>query len=164
MGVNFPLLSIFEEERLPLSVTVNRGQVELDRGLSNRYRHELNFGVVYVDLDDTLVLNGKVNIDVVTLLFQYINRGIPVKLLTRHAGELPDILRKHRLSGLFDDIIHLRNREPKSDKITERDAILIDDSYAERMEVHAKRGIPTFDCSMIELITLQAVSKLEQDP
>ena len=156
MGVNFPLLSIFEAERLPLSVTVNGGPVELDRGLSNRYRRDLKFGVVYVDLDDTLVLNGKVNTDVVTLIFQCINRGIPVKLLTRHAGELPDILRKHRLSGLFDEIIHLRNKEPKSEKITESDAILIDDSYSERMEVHAKRGIPTFDCSMIELITLEA--------
>ena len=156
MGVNFPLLSIFEAERLPLSITVNSGQVELDRGLSNRYRHEMKFGVVYIDLDDTLVLNGRVNADVVTLIFQCINRGIPVKLLTRHAGELPNILRKHRLAGLFDDIIHLRNKEPKSEEITERNAILIDDSYSERMEVHAKRGIPTFDCSMIELITLEA--------
>jgi len=162
LGVNFPLLSIFEAERLPLSVTVNGGQVELDRGLSNRYRHELKFGVVYVDLDDTLVLNSKVNTDVVTLIFQCINRGIPVKLLTRHAGELPDILSKHRLSGLFDGIIHLRNKEPKSDEITESDAILIDDSYSERMEVYTKRGIPTFDCSMIELLTLQAA--LERDP
>jgi hypothetical protein len=155
-GVKFPLLSIFEHERLPLSVTANAGVVELDRALSNRYRHQITFSVLYVDLDDTLILNGNVNTDVVALIYQSINRGVPVKLLTRHAGHLGQKLDKHRLKGLFDEVIHVRDREPISAHITEVDAILVDDSYAERIEVAKHRGICTFDCSMIELLISEA--------
>ena len=163
-GVNFPLLSIFEHERLPLSVTANPGTVELDRALSNRYRHEIAFTTLYVDFDDTLILNGKINTEVVKLIYQCINRGQPVKLLTRHAGDITEALNRYRLQNLFDEVIHLRSGERKSDHIAEAGAILVDDSFAERMEVAKKRGIPTFDCSMIELLTLQAEDILSTRP
>ena len=155
-GVNFPLLSIFEAQRAPITIRTNPGHVELDRALSNRYRNPIDFTALYVDFDDTLILNGKVNIEIVKLIYQCINRSIPVKLLTRHAGNLTRKLEEHRLSGLFDAVIHLRNGELKSQEICEPGAILVDDSFAERMEVSNRRGIPTFDCSMIELISASA--------
>jgi carbamoyl-phosphate synthase large subunit len=157
-GVNFPLLSIFEQERLPLAVRADSGAVELDRTLSNRYRHDVSFAALYVDFDDTLILNGAVNTAVVKLIFQCVNRGIPVKLLTRHAGDLAAALQRHRLGGLFDDIIHIKNGEPKSRHIAEADAILVDDSFAERTEAAQARNIRTFDGSMIELLTEEAAS------
>lgn len=156
MGVNFPLLSIFEEERLPLSILTNPGEIELDRALGNRYRHAVRFSTLYVDLDDTLVLDGQVNTEIVRLIFQCINQGKRVKLVTRHRGDLTNTLARHRLGGLFDEVIHLREDEPKSVCISEPDAIFIDDSFAERREVWKTRGIPTFDCSMVELLTQQA--------
>jgi len=156
MGVNFPLLSVFEHERLPISILSNPGEVELDRALANRYRHAVRFGTLYVDLDDTLILNDQVNTDLVKLVFQCINQGKQVKLVTRHRENLPDTLAKYRLNGLFDTVIHLKEDEPKSACITEQDAIFIDDSFAERREVSDICGIPTFDCSMIELLTEQA--------
>src|SRR5471030_893173 len=152
MGVNFPLLSIFEQERLPLSLLLNPGPIEMDRALGNRYRHELRYGTLYVDLDDTLLLNGQVNTLLVQLIFQCLNRGKRVKLITRHAHDLGQTLARHRLAGLFDEVIHLRLREKKSAHITEPDAILIDDSFAERRDVSETRGIATFDCSMLELL------------
>lgn len=156
MGVNFPLLSIFEHERLPVSVQPRPGTLELDRALGNRYRHEVQFGVLYVDLDDTLLLNGKVNTQVVTLIFQCINQGKPIKLLTRHRGDLALTLSKYRLAGLFNEILHIAEGDKKSDFITEPDAILIDDSFSERMDVGERCGIATFDGSMIEMLTEQA--------
>lgn len=156
MGVNFPLLSIFEEERLPLSIMINPGEIELDRALVNRYRHEIHFESLYIDLDDTLILNGRVNTEIVRLIYQCINNGKKVKLLTRHRDELTQTLAKHRLIGLFDEVIHLKANEPKSAFIIEKDAIFIDDSFAERREVHNATGIPTFDCSMVELLTQQS--------
>lgn len=158
MGVNFPLLSIFEEERLPMSIMVNPGVIELDRALVNRYNHEIHFGTLYVDLDDTLIFDGRVNIEIVSLIYQCINNGKKVKLLTRHRENLPEILAKYRLDGLFDEVIHLKFKEPKSAYIIEADAILIDDSFAERREVYEVIGIPTFDCSMVELLTQQSES------
>lgn len=156
MGVNFPLLSIFEHERLPIQVQHHLGTIELDRALGNRYRHAVHFAVAYVDLDDTLLLGGQVNAQVVKLIFQCINQGKPVKLLTRHRGDLALTLSKHRLAGLFDQLIHITEGDNKSQYITETDAILIDDSFSERMEVAGKCGIATFDCSMIEMLTEQA--------
>jgi hypothetical protein len=116
----------------------------------------MKFSVLYLDLDDTIILNGRVNTEVVKLIYQCINRSVPVKLLTRHAGDPVRTLAKHRLTGLFDAVIHLAAGEPKSAHILETDAILVDDSFAERSEVAQKCGIRTFDCSMIELFTMEA--------
>jgi hypothetical protein len=156
MGVNFALLSIFEAERLPLSILINKGEIQLDRALVNRYVHEVEFKTLYVDFDDTLIINGKVNIEIVKLIFQCINQGKIIVLLTRHSFDLSKTLTEYRLNGLFDKLIHLKNNEPKSKFITEADAILVDDSFAERQEVSKIRGISTFDCSMVELLTHQA--------
>lgn len=159
MGVNFPLLSIFEHERLPISVRNNFSTIiELDRALCNRYYHALKFGMLYIDLDDTLLLHGQVNTQVVKLIFQCINQGKPVRLLTRYRGDLDQTLSNHRLAGLFDKIIKVAEDEKKSKYITEVDAILVDDSFSERMEVAEQCGILTFDCSMIEILTEKAES------
>lgn len=155
-GVNFPLLSIYEAERLPLSIFTNTHPIEVDRALCNRYKHTIRFSTLYVDLDDTLILNGEVNIKIISLIFQSLNQGKKVKLITRHRQDLTTTLRQHRLEGLFDAIIHLTNKEPKSSHINEKDAIFIDDSFAERREVFLACGIPTFDCSMVELLIQQA--------
>jgi len=156
MGVNFPLISIFEHERLPLTVLFNPGEIEVDRALGNRYRHTIRYRTLYVDLDDTLLINDHVNIQLVKLIFQCINQGKRVELVTRHREDLSKTLAKYRLNGLFDKVIHLKEGELKSAHITETDAIFIDDSFTERLEVANTCGIPTFDCSMIELLTEQA--------
>lgn len=152
LGVNFPLLTIFEHERAPIRLILNRDDIELDRALRNRFRHPIRFSTLYIDLDDTLILRDQVNVDAVNLVFQCVNQGIKCKLLTRHAGNLPLTLQRFRLTGLFDEVIHLSNKERKSDHIAESDAIFVDDSFAERWEVHHQLGIRTFDCSMIELL------------
>jgi len=151
-GVNFALLSIYEQERIPLETLVNRIDVEIDRALVNRYRHQLKYSVVYVDLDDTLILNGMVNVDLVRFLYQCINEGIRIVLLTKHTADVDQTLRKHRLTGIFDEIIQLEQSASKSDYIHESDAILIDDSFSERKAVNEKLGILTFDCSMVEML------------
>ena len=92
------------------------------------------------------------------LLFQCINNGKKIVLLSRHLSDLDQTLASHRLSGLFDEIIHLREGEKKSSNIKPSDAIFVDDSFAERMDVSEHCNIPTFDCSMIELLTEQAES------
>lgn len=155
-GVNFPLLSIYEAERKPLSILTNPFPIEIDRALSNRYKHNFHFSTLYIDLDDTLILNGKVNIRIICLIFQSLNQGKKVKLITRHSNDLSATLHQYRLIGLFDEVIHLTKEEPKSRYIHEKNAIFIDDSFAERWEVFLTLGIPTFDCSMIELLTQQA--------
>lgn len=160
-GINFPLLSIFEAERLPFSLRPLPGGVELDRALGNRYRHSIEFRTLYIDLDDTLLFNDRVNVLAVKLLFQCINRGRRVVLLTRHCGDLGETLARHRLAGLFDEVIHLAEGERKSHYVIDESSIFVDDSFSERMDVAECRNIPTFDCSMIELLTEQAENRQE---
>ncbi|MGC1333109.1 ATP-grasp domain-containing protein, partial [Pseudomonas sp.] len=151
-GVNFPLLSIYEQERAPLGILAYEGCVEVDRALGNRYRHDVQYSTLYVDLDDTLIFREQVNTQVVSLVYRALNLGRKVKLITRHRHDLPATLARYRLAGLFDEVIHITDGQPKSAFIREPDAILVDDSYAERLDVSRSCGIHTFDCSMIEML------------
>jgi carbamoyl-phosphate synthase large subunit len=153
LGVNFPLLSLYEHLRMPLRLAPNDIEVRLDRALVNRYQHDLEYGHVYVDLDDTLLIGDAVNTRLVALLFQCINAGRRVVLITRHAEDVETTLARHRLSGLWDEVVHIRDeRVEKAEHIRERDAILIDDSFRERLAARERLGIATFDSSMIELL------------
>lgn len=151
-GVNFPLLTIFEHERADLQLMTLPTQVEVDRALHNRYRLDIRYDSLYIDLDDTLLLRGEVNLDALRLVFSCINRKIPVTLITRHDGDLAATLRKHRLTGLFDEVIHLDRTQRKSDAIHRKNAIFLDDSFTERRDVQQRCGIPTFDCSMVDAL------------
>lgn len=151
-GVNFPLLSIYEQERIPVAVLKNNAYVEIDRALVNRYRHQIEYSTVYVDLDDTLILHGKINVQVIGFLYQCLNEGKRIVLLTKHDKNLEQTLEKYRLSGICDKIIHINKTDAKADYIKEFDAILIDDSFSERKAANDRLGIYTFDCSMVEVL------------
>jgi len=152
LGVNFALLSIYEQERIPFEILVNSINVEIDRALVNRYKHSLEYRTVYIDLDDTLIQDGLVNVDLVRFLYQCVNEGRQIVLLTKHTGDVEALLRRHRLWGLFDDIIQLDASANKADYIQGPDAIFIDDSFSERKAVANLHKIPTLDCSMIEML------------
>lgn len=152
LGVNFALLSLLERERVPVELAPNAMALRIDRALVNRYRHDLRFRAVYVDLDDTLIVRGAVNADLVRVLYQCLNAGRRLVLLTRHRGDLDATLARHRLAGLWDRVVRVADGAAKADHIEEADAILIDDSFSERMAAHHRLGIPTFDCSMIEVL------------
>lgn len=156
-GINFPLLSIYEQERIPVAVLKNNAYVEIDRALVNRYRHQIEYSTVYVDLDDTLILNDKVNVQIIGFLYQCINEGKKIVLITKHDKDLNMTLAKYRLNGICDEIIHIGRGGAKADYIREHDAILIDDSFSERKAASDKLGIYTFDCSMVELLLEERV-------
>jgi carbamoyl-phosphate synthase large subunit len=151
-GVNFALLSLYEHLRVPVQIAPNPISVELDRALVNRYRHDLHYSTVYVDLDDTLIVRDAVHTGLVSFLYQSLNEGHPLVLLTRHRFDLDATLARFRLTGLWDRIHHVADTEEKADFIEEPDAILIDDSFGERRSAHQRLGISTFDSSMLELL------------
>lgn len=151
-GVNLPLLSLYEAERIPVTVAPNEFDITIDRALVNRFQHHLEYDTVYVDLDDTLLVRGRVNQTLAGFIYQCLNRRKRIVLLTRHEGSVEETLRRYRLSGLFDDVIFVPCTKCKSEFIREGHAIFIDDSFSERTAVATVRGIPTFDCSMIDVL------------
>ena len=153
LGVNFPLLSLYEHLRMPVELAPNDIEVRLDRALVNRYAHDLSYRHVYVDLDDTLLVGDAVNVRLVAFVYQCVNAGRRVVLITRHAQDVDATLGRFRLSGLWDQVIHIEDPGvEKADHIAEPDAILIDDSFRERRVARERLGIATFDSSMIELL------------
>ena len=133
LGVNFPVLSYFNQLKMSVRVDPNEFEITLERAWSNRYRAGIAYRHVYVDFDDCLWFEGRVNARLVGFLYQCLNAGKRLHLLTRHAGRLSDRLAELRLGSLFDTCIVIGRSEKKSDSIKERDAIFIDDSFAERV-------------------------------
>jgi len=152
LGVNLAMLSVFDAMDLNVSVQINHFPIEIDRALASRFRADLSYRHVYIDLDDCLVCEGRVNTEAAAFLYQCVNRGITIHLLTRHAGDVGETLKRARLETLFDEIIHLQAGERKSDAIRHADAIFIDDSFGERRDVHERRAIPVFAPDAIECL------------
>ncbi len=149
-GVNLPLMTIYDAEGYTVSAMPNPEMREMDRALSNMFRFDYDYSHVYVDLDDCLICGGQVNTELAAFLYQCINKNISLRLLTRHAGELDETLSKHRLVGLFDEIIHLKMGESKASAIKHLPAIFIDDSFAERLDVRKNFSIPVFAPDAVE--------------
>ncbi len=150
-GINLPMLTLFTFWGYPVSIIENDYDIVLDRAFYSAFRIDFEYDYVYLDYDDTLTLGDKVNADAMRFLYQARNAGKKIILLSKHATDLHVDLKKADISEeLFDKIIVLRKDEDKSDYITEKKAIFIDDSFAERKRIKEKCGIPVFDVDMIE--------------
>jgi hypothetical protein len=152
-GVNLPLLTLYLYSGNSIDhVQENQYEVVIDRALCNSYATNLNYNNVYIDYDDTLVIDNKINVQIVTFIFQCINNNIPVRLISKHIGNLVSDLKKKKLHALFDEIIHIKPDENKYDYISGEKSIFIDDSFGERQAVFARLGIQVFDTHMIEFL------------
>jgi hypothetical protein len=153
IGVNLPLLTLFDAFGCDVSICKNSYQVELDRALNAKYRTDLSFDSVYVDYDDCLILNKQfVNTELVSFIYKCYNQGKNVFLLTKHEGNLEEELDKFKLDKLFDEVIHILPTDQKYKFITANNPIFIDDSYAERQSIKSHLEIPVFAPDMIDVI------------
>ncbi|WP_105258041.1 ATP-grasp domain-containing protein [Pseudoalteromonas sp. T1lg88] len=151
-GINFTELSLLVAEGVSVKALPNKQKVKLYRNLSYQFHSDLNFTHLYTDFDDCLIVNDKVNTSLLKLIYECINKGGKVSLITRHERDIEQTLREYRLSGIFDEVIHIQDKSPKSDYIDASGAIFIDDAFSERADVRSKLGIPTFSVDMVECL------------
>ncbi len=119
------------------------GELIYDRALYPKIKADITADHIYVDFDDTVILDGgeKLHYRLVGLLFGIkVARKTPITLITRHAHDIDDALARLSLGDLFDNIIHLRSDERKSAFVVSRNAIFIDDAHRERREVAEATG------------------------
>ncbi|GHU50069.1 carbamoylphosphate synthase large subunit short form [Clostridia bacterium] len=157
LGVNLPLLSVYAAIGRKTEVFKNTYNVIVDRTLISRYKTNLTYESVYIDFDDTIIIGGKVNLQAVRFLYQCVNEGKRVILITRHSAShsdsVYDTMKRHKISAdLFSEIAELGISTPKYTAIKEDGAIFIDNAYAERKEIFEKLNIPVFDVSEIEVL------------
>ena len=148
-GINFALLSIFDAFDIDVEIMKNDYGIELDRSLSSRYRIDLAYKTIYVDYDDCLLINGKINICLVSFLYAAFNAGKKIVLLTKHQKEISASLLESRMTSLFDEVIVISKIDSKWRYINPQDAIFIDDSFSERAEVRRIHKIAVFSPDMV---------------
>lgn len=150
-GVNLPLLSLYNSLNIPVSIYKNNYEVRMDRALSTTFKILYDYDRVYVDLDDTLIVENQVNYELISFLYKCMNEGKRLILVTRHAVDPLLTLEKFKIYNFFDEIIHLDRESNKSDYIYDN-SIFIDDSHSERVKVYKKNNIPVFDVNMIDTL------------
>lgn len=153
LGVNFAQLALYNAMGIEVHVLCNRFDIEMDRALSARYKTNLQYAYVYIDFDDTLVIDGHLNTKAIQFLYQAFNEHKKIILITKHIHDIHNTLQKYALAeNLFTQIIHLKPGEEKSSYITEKEAVFIDDSYSERMRVWRQCSIPVFGIDALEAL------------
>lgn len=153
LGVNLPLLSLFDAFDYDVEVLPNEYRVELDRAFSNKYKLDINYSTIYVDYDDCMILEKRyVNVELVQFIFQCHNKGKRIVLLSKHDGDLQSELKQFRIEDIFDEVIHISRDEQKCDYVIDKDSIFIDDSHAERKNIFMTKHIPVFAPDMINVL------------
>jgi hypothetical protein len=144
-GVNFVLLELFQRLGYPINIyPCPLPDMELERSFDCKLKTSLEFDIVYIDFDDCLMINGKLNTQMVRFLYQQVNAGKKIILLTKHDGDLSAKLNSLRIESLFDEIIHIDKMKEKYRYIKQAKSIFIDDSHKERQEVKQHINIPAF--------------------
>lgn len=147
-GANLPLLSIYNALGINCKTDEGTFITEVDRALVSKYTLDYEYDTVYVDYDDTLIVNGKANAELMHFLYQCKNEDKNICIITRNMGLLLD----HRIDmNLFNNIIRVPRYHNKSEFMNVR-SIFIDDSFKERKEVSDRLGIPVFDVSEVSCL------------
>lgn len=154
VGVNFALLTLFDAFDYKVGVFKNDYNVVLDRALESKYKTDITYDSVYCDYDDCLILDKTtVNVELVKFLYKCVNEKKKIFLLSKHEHtDLHEELKLFRLDHLFDKVIHIEPNSDKASYISSSNAIFIDDSNAERLNIKNKLNIPVFAPEMIDVL------------
>lgn len=145
LGINFAQLSLFDRMNYDVAIIKNNYNITIDRALYASYSIDINYDTVYIDFDDVISLQNGVNTDAIKLLYQFKNQNKEIILLTKHNGDIYSKLDELCIStNLFTNIIHIKNTDEKTNYITAKNAIFIDDSFSERQKVSKNKNIPVF--------------------
>jgi len=152
-GVNLPLANLYYADNQEVQFQKQQFHAIIDRSLVNRYSLDIEYDVVYVDLDDTIIIKNRINTDLMKFLYQCVNNQKKIILISKSTeNDKIAYLKKKKIFSIFDEIIWLEEECSKSEYIKYKKSIFIDDSFSQRLEVLEKIGIPVFDAGMIEVL------------
>jgi hypothetical protein len=150
-GINLALLTLWDTLHIKVSFIKNNYNIEINRPLDIKYFSQINYKNLYIDLDDTILIDNKLNTDAISLIIKSINNEKKIICITKHKKNPSITLKTFKIFDLFDEIIHLNESEKKSDFIL-NDSIFVDDSFLERKQVHDQLGINVFSVEMIKIL------------
>ncbi len=145
LGVNMEMLTLYTMWGYDVDLLINEQELHLDRAFNRCFKSDLEYDRIYIDFTDTLVINGKVNPQMIQLLYQAKNQGKKLYLFKPKKADLEEY---HLVPAMFESI-YSDDIETKVNTISSK-AILIDDDFICRQAVKEKAGIPVYDVDMIE--------------
>ncbi|QXB22216.1 ATP-grasp domain-containing protein [Lelliottia amnigena] len=149
-GVNLPLMALHDFMGRDVTALPNSAITIIDRSIISRTRSEFTFAQVYVDLDDTLIIDGEAVPAVMAFIYQCRRKSIPVRLITRHETMPQASLEKAAIAvSLFDEIIHLTREEKKSAFVAPY-SLFIDNYFPERLDVSQIPNTVVIDTDAVE--------------
>ena len=153
LGINFIQLALYDAMEYDVDVIKNSFDIEIDRALFARYKHNIDYESIYIDFDDTILFGNKVNTDAIKFLYQAKNENKRIILITKHICNVQESFSKFCISeSLFDEIIHIKKDDEKYKYIKDKKAIFIDDSFSERKKILENCKIPVFGIDAIEVL------------
>jgi len=149
-GVNLPLMALHDAMSRDVTALPDSTITIIDRSIITRTRSNIAFEQVYVDLDDTLIIDGEAVPAVMAFIYQCRRKRIPVRLITRHETLPQATLEKAAIAiSLFDEIIHLTRGEKKSAFIA-AGSLFIDNYFPERLDVSQIANTVVIDTDAVE--------------
>ena len=142
-GVNLAELTLWDAMDKDVEILFQDFPVQMSRALSSVYRLGIEFDTVYIDFDDTVYLSDGWNPQASALFDLLENKDKRIIVITKNT--MLSAINKY-------DLILVPKNDPKSKYINPEGAIFIDDSFAERKEVHDALGIPVFGLDAIEAL------------
>lgn len=134
-GVNVFLMTIYDYLGYSLDKYI-QNNIVIDRRITTKIVN-VQFDAIYLDFDDTIIVNSLVNFEAMAFIYKYKNKNKEIYLLTRHSKDIYETLNLYNINyKLFDNIFVLSHNEKKSNYIhPDKKSIFIDNSFFERQEV-----------------------------
>ena len=141
--VNLPLLNVYNHYKTIVEIDNNDFHATGYRYLNYEFDFDFNFYKnIYFDFDDTLLIDGKLNADLIKFIIKCINAKLNTILISKYKGNLNNKLEKFKIKNLFKEVIHLKKHEEKV-VYMKKNSMLIDDSFSERKKAR-NEGFPAF--------------------
>lgn len=144
LGVNLEMLTVFTFCGYDVEILNNGNQEVMNRAFDRCFKTDIEYDTVYLNFEDTLIVHGKVNAELIRFLYQLKNPGKRTVLFKPDTVNLGDYC---IFEGLFDEILD-DSFETKAGRV-KGDGIYIDESFEARKYFH-EQGIPVFELSMVE--------------
>ena len=154
IGVNLPLMAAYDALGIKTTALKNKDfSIHTSKSLKNSYKHDLFYTHIYIDYDDTIIVNNQPNLSAIHFLYQSKLENKKIIILSRHDKDIYQSMKKNCICpDLFDEIIILEEHQKKSSFIQSQESIFIDNLFHERMEVLKNSDIPVFDVDAIDLL------------
>jgi hypothetical protein len=151
-GVNLPLLAVQDFLGRDVMALPEARVRMVDRAIATRVELDHEFDTVYVDLDDTLVIDSHAVPHAIAFLYQMAAEGKEIVLVTRHEADIERTLARARIApALFDRIVHVTDGGSKARHVAGR-AIFIDNHFPERLDVSRATGVPVLDVDALQFL------------